>query len=406
MTQRERYLAAAVGGLMLLLVLNYGFKSVISTLHQKEDRVDRAFSDLQSLSNAIKVGSKAAETLGLLQQKSLPSLQEAAEAQYKGWLLNLAEQSGLQRVKVGSQSAFRQPASAIQLAGKSRTFDIHEFTLSGECRLDQALALLAAYYDRDYLHQISSLKFTPTRQTDLYTLDMTSKVVSIAKASPNKEPSLASSGRLSMSLDDYQRVILERSPFSAPNKPPAFATKSQHDVTIGQAWQLDLAANDPEGHGVTFELVTDPSTLPESLTFEGSQFKWKPTEKGEQRLVVRAKDSGWPAMTSELNLVLKAVDPPKPPETKQVASVDPAQQAYLTGLVTGRGGAQGWIRSRTEDLSIDIFEGADIQVGSISARVTKINVKEDFVELETDGVRWTVDMSTSLADAYQNSQVD
>ena len=209
-----------------------------------------------------------------------------------------------------------------------------------------------------------------------------------------------------MSVDEYKRIILENNPFSAPNKAPVFTVKPQHDVHIGQSWQLELTANDPEGHRIAYELVTDPSTLQDSLSMEGSQIKWKPSEKGEQKVVVRARDSGWPSMSSELTLVLKAVDPPKPPETKQVATVDPAQQAYLTGLVTGRGGAQGWIRSRTEDLSIDIFEGAEIKIGSISARVVKINVKEDYVELESDGARWTVDMSTSLAEAYQKSQVD
>jgi hypothetical protein len=86
--------------------------------------------------------------------------------------------------------------------------------------------------------------------------------------------------------------------------------------------------------------------------------------------------------------------------------VDPAQQAFLTGLVTGRSGAQGWIRSQVDGLSVGIHEGADIQIGSVTAKVISIHVKGDYVELESDGVRWKMDMKTSLAEAYQKRQLD
>lgn len=404
MTQRERYLGLAVGGLLLLLILNFSIRSFVTTLQSKEDLVDSAFSKLQSLNNTISKGNIATNTLRALEVKSLPSQQEAAASQYKRWLMDLAKQSGLTQVQVISLGKPKPVFPAGQPFGTPKAYDIHEFTLSGQCHLEQAIDLLGKFYDRDYLHQVSSLKLIPTRQAGNYTLQLTSKAVSIAKAGSTKKASLESSGRLAMSVDEYKKVILERGPFSPPNKAPVFSTKSQHDVTIGQAWQLSLAANDPEGNSVSFELVTDTSGLPEELTLSDSQLKWKPTEVGEQKVVVRARDSGSPPMTAEITLVLKAVEPAKP--ATKTDSLDPAQQAYLTGLVTGRSGAQGWIRSRAEDLSIDIFDGADIKVGSIAARVVKIHVKEDFVELETDGVRWTADMSTSLAEAFQKSQVD
>ncbi len=404
MTQRERYLAAGVGALVLLLILNVGFKRVIGSLNEKEDRVDRAFSELQSLNNTIRVGTKATDLIRLLETKSLPSDHEAAVAQYTVWVSELAKDAGMQQIKVTSQRQPQPMFPAGQPLGTPKAYDIHEFTLSGQCRLDQVIELLSNYYDRDYLHKISSLKLTPTRQPNVLAVELTSKAVSLAKASPQKEPSLESSGRMSMSMNDYKRSILERNPFSAPNQPPVFTTRSTHDATIGQNFQLKLEARDPEGHSVAYELVSDPETLPESLTFENSQLQWKPTEKGEQRVVVKAVDDGWPSQSSEMTLVLRAVEAAAPPA--KTPTVDPAQQAYLTGLVTGRGGAQGWIRSRAEDLSIDIYEGAEIKIGSISARVIKINVKEDYVELETDGERWTVDMNVSLAEAFKNSKVD
>lgn len=404
MTQRERYLAIGVGALLLIVVLNFVFKGVVSSLHQKEDLVDQAFSNLQSLDSTILTGTRATNLLRVLESKSLPSLQEAAEAQYKSWLYDLAEKAGLEQIRVVAQGRPQPVFPVGQPMGTPKAFDVHEFSLSGNCQLPQALDLLAHYYDRDYLQQISSLKLIPTNRPNQFRLELTSRAVSMAKASAKKEPSLSSSGRLAMSLEDYRKTILARNPLAAPNKPPAFKTRPSHDVPVGKPWQLALEASDPEGNSIQYEIVGNDSPLPPTLSLENGQLKWHPQEKGEQKVVLRAIDDGMPAESSQITLTLRAVDPPPPPE--ETPSLDPARQAFLTGLVTGRSGAQGWIRSRTEDVSIDIYEGAEIQIGTISARVVKIHVSQDFVELETDGMRWTVDMNTSLAEAYQKSQVD
>jgi hypothetical protein len=42
----------------------------------------------------------------------------------------------------------------------------------------------------------------------------------------------------------------------------------------------------------------------------------------------------------------------------------------------------------------------------VTAKVISIHVKGDYVELESDGVRWKMDMKTSLAEAYQKRQLD
>jgi len=404
MTQRERYMAIGVGALVLILILNLVFRKVTGSLHEKEDLVDRAFSDLQSLDNTIRTGTRATDVLRVLEAKSLPSLQEAAEAQYKSWLIELANKVGLEQVTVVPQGRPLPVFPVGQPLGTPKAYDIHEFSLSGNCQLSQVIDLLAHYYDRDYLHQISSLKLVPSPQSKNFRLELTSRAVSIAKASPKKEPSLESSQRLTMTLEEYKQIILARNPLSSPNKPPTFKTRAVHDVPIGQPWQLGLEASDPEGNGIRFEMVTEAGELPESLTLSDSQLKWNPIEKSEQKVVLRAIDDGMPSNSSELTLTLRAVEPPKSADA--TPALDPAQQAFLTGLVTGRSGAQGWIRSRTEDLSIDIFEGAEFKIGSVTARVLRIHVKEDYVELESDGIRWTADMNTSLAEAFKKSQVD
>ena len=407
MSQRERLLAVAVGILLVLFLANMGLRKALNTLTEKEDRVDGALAELETLTNSIRQGTLATDRLKTLERKSLPNNREAAEAQYTGWLYELADKSGMQQVKVVAQGRPVKVVPKGQPLGTPEAYTVHEFQLQGLCRLDRVIELLGNYYDRDYLHRINSLKFIPTRETGLVNVDLSSQAISLAKASPKQEPSLESSGRLAMSIADYQQNILQRNPLGPPNQPPAFQTRSSHSLTIGQPWQLNLEATDPEGHAVSFELVGDRAELPAGLTFRNGQLSWQPKEKGEQRVTVRAVDDGWPRKESELTLVLRAVDPPaQPPAARPTPQFDPAQQAYLTGLVSGRGGAQGWIRSRAEGLSIDIYEGAEIAIGSITAKVVRIHIQEDFWELETDGVRWTMDMNTSLLDAYRGSQVD
>jgi hypothetical protein len=404
MTQRERTLAIAVAAVLVLFGLNIGIKSFLATLNEKEDRVDRAFAELQSLGNTIQLGTKATDTMQLLTAKSLPRDPEAAESQYTSWLYELASDSGMRQIKVVAQGRPVKVAPRGQPMGTPEAYIAHEFVLSGLCELDRVIDLLGNYYDRDYLHQISSLKLSPTRDSNLITVDLTSRAIALAKANPKQDASLKSSGRLAMPIDNYKQVILNRNPLSHPNRPPAFVTRSSHDVTIGQAWQIDLEANDPDGNRVSFELVSDPKDLPEGLSMQGSQLRWQPKEKGDRKVAIRAIDDGWPRKTTEMTLVLRAVEPAAPP--KKTPSLDPAEQAFLTGLVSGRSGTMGWIRSRAEGTSIDIYEGAEIQIGSITARVVSINVKEDYVELDSEGVRWFADMNSSLAEAFQRSQVD
>jgi hypothetical protein len=401
MTQRERYLAIAVGVLVSLYVINIGYTRVTKSLSVRENRLDDSTSDLNSLNRTIQVGERAASKLVALEKKSLPSSKEQAEKQYLDWLQNLAEHAKLDKVKV-----VLKPSAPLQAGAKAPAFASHEFQLTGECSMENVVDLLASYYDRDYLHRIKSLKLSPTQQPGTVSLDMSSQVLALSKADSNQPAPKESSGRLVASLQDYKESILSRNPFAPPNRGPDFQTKRSHDVTIGKPWTLALEAKDPENSRIRFELVTSQDKLPKGLSLSRGELSWEPKEKGEYEVLVRAIDGGWPRKSSDLKLTLKAVEPPPSPVEEKPATLDAASQAFLTGLVSGRSGPQGWLRSKSEGLSIDLYEGAEIAVGSVKAKVIKINVRKDNVEMETEGNRWIFDMDTSLADAFKKGQVD
>jgi hypothetical protein len=406
MSQRERFLAIAVGAVVVLLLANVGFKKITGTLSSKETRVENSQAELDSLNSAIDSGKRAVSKIERLEKRSLPRKQEDAETQYTAWLYELAKDIGLSKVKVDPTGRPQKVVPFGSPAGTPEAYTIHEFQLVGECQTDKVVELLARYYDRDYLHRVKVLKLNPTKQTNIVAVELTSQAVSLPKAADKKEPSLEPSGRLAMSTDQYKQKILERNLFSPPNNPPTIETGRSHDVTIGSDWKLELAAKDPDGNDVSFELVTEEDKLPKDFRFRGREISWKPSEKVKQEIEVRAIDNGWPRKSTVLKLALNAVDAPPPKVETPPATIDPAKQAFLTGLVSSRTGAQGWIRSKAEGVNIDIFEGTEINVGSVKAKVVRINLTEDHVELETDGSRWFADMDTSLADAYAKSRID
>jgi hypothetical protein len=101
------------------------------------------------------------------------------------------------------------------------------------------------------------------------------------------------------------------------------------------------------------------------------------------------------------------IDPPPPPAPKvEEPKFDPATQSRVSAVLGGRKGPEAWIRSMTDGKTFELAVGDDFELGTIKAKVVSINLKESFVELETDGRRWTVGMDSTLTEAFAKSQVD
>lgn len=411
MTQRERYLAIAVGVVFGLFGVTAASRKIQNNISEAENRVDKAQRDLVALDSVIDGGQRAAIKIERLEKKSLPNDKELASAQYKSWLIELSNEVGL----TGSSATYNRSQGVIPQVSNgnnrnkvTQAFQWHEFTLTGRCRYEKVVDLLAKYYDRDYLHRISKLSITrDPKQPNIVDVTLVSQAASLAKAKADQEPSLESSGRLAMNVDEYKKKILERYPFAPGNNSPKFEIGRTHEITIDKPWSLQLQASDPEGDRVKYEIVTEPGKLPEGLTLNRGELNWKPKEKGEKEILVRATDDGWPRKSTDLKIALKAVDAPVVKVEEPPNKLDPAKQAFVTALVKDRfGKSEGWIYSKAEGLSIDITEGTELNIGSIKAKVLAINNAQSFIVLETGGDTWTVDMDTSLADAWAKSRID
>lgn len=398
MSQRERYLAIAVGVVVVLFVVQFGVQKVMTTLSDKQQLIDDAISENGQLTKLITNGSLADRKLKTLVTRSLPKDKEELKAEYTAWLAQLGNEVDMQGIRVDSPERPSKTTPA---------YTAYNFTLQGVIRKDQVLDLMAKFYDKNLLHNLIGLKVVKTRDDNIINVTLTSQALALSEADLKQEASSEPSGRLAMSLDEYKKAILNRNPFSPPNKPPSLKLERRYEIVRGEDWRLSLhdLKSDPENHAVHFDLLSEE--LPPGMEFDEGSFRWQPEENGEYEVAVSATDSGWPRASTEEKLVVSVVDPPPPEEKKpEPPKFDTATQTYLTGLTGGRTGKKVWIRSRTDGKSLELKEGSDFELGSVQAKVIEINLDEDFVELESEGRRWILDMDMSLAEAYRKSQVD
>jgi Putative Ig domain len=405
MNPREKLLATGVGLTIGLFGLQYGFSTIRKQFNDKQALIDSARSEADSLQTMFLQGMASQRKINDLKSKSLPTNEQYLAASYADWLTKLAEQSGMEDIRVSKNE--RPSKTSPALKG-------FKFTLQCQCRTDQLLDFLGNYYERDLLHSITALKCTMAKKTagpldvreNLLNVSLDSEAISLRIADAKQPLSEAKSNRLAKSIEEYKKSILENNPFAPPNQPPKLATRPTQEVKRGEDWRLKLEGQDPEAHLVKFELVS--TELPPGLKFSerSGELSWKPTENGSHEITVRATDNGLPARSSEFKMALKVVDPP-PPVVKPVEKkFDPASQSKISGMVGGREGPQAWVRSLADGKRFELSEGADFEIGTIKAKVVSINLKESFVELETEGRRWTVGMDEALSDAFEKSKKD
>ncbi len=405
MTQRERFLAMGVGVVVGLFGVQYVVNSIRTSLQEKQDLVDAARAESDNMNRIATSGTIAARKLDQLRLKSLPTNREALVLQYNSWLTQCALDAGIVDIKITTPTGAAS-SSSLKVA-KDPPYKAYKFSLTGECNTEQWLDFMARYYDADYLHSIQNLKVSmPGTNWNKISLD--SVVLSLKGADAAQKPTGKSSGRLAMSADDYKQIILSRNPFSPPNNPPSLAFTNDDEaafdkVARGSRFERILKPTDFENHDVKLEIVDG---APEGLRLSGKTISWTPSENGKYEFTIRATDSGLPSASREEKIVLTVVDPPKPQEPPPAPpKFDVATQAFVSAMLSGREGPEVWIRSRTEGKTLNLLEGADFEIGSIKAKVVGIKLNEDLIELETDGLRWTIGMDTSLADAYAKGKI-
>lgn len=395
MTKREKVLAGAVGAILLIVGLQYGFSKYRAAITTREDKVTSLDQQISDRKFRQMEGAMAEVRMGNFIVRSLPSDLEAAQSDYTQFLTELlsdVEMRGYSAKPTGSQ---RLSTIATQM----------NFKVSGQGSLEQLVELLHGFHSMDYLHRISQMNINKDRDKQL-NVSMDVQVLALNDALPDAETPTTPSPRVNPDLDYYRLAIMNRNPIAPPNRRPTYAAEKSPKAIVGERMNYTARFNDPdEGQTLTYSLVGE---APEGVRLDPSSgtLSINPEKTGELEVLVAVKDNGWPQMTAEQKIVFNVVDPPPPPaEEPEAPKFNEATQTFLTGLTQSKGRwmAMLHVRTRKDDATLKLVEGDTFEIGALKGTVVEVTQK--YAVLESDGERFVLSLdNTSLADAKANAE--
>ncbi len=395
LSQREKLLAGGVGLVVILLLGNYFWGTIRKAFDAKLETIAALQKEKEDKALQIVAGTIAKAKMNRVLPSSLPSNEERAQAEYMEWLIALAEEAKL---------VDPQPR-ALGSSTEGDLYQSFKFQLSGIGTIENATSLLYAFQAKDYLHRVQRFDLRPITNSNppnRMNIVLDIEVLAMKSAKPNQPPPGNNSPRISKPLDEYLATIAGRNIFAPTNQPPVLASTRRVDATVGIRMDVGIEAKESDpGQTVTYAIEGE---APKGMEIDPQSGKltWTSNELGEFKVAVRASDSGIPSRSSVQMVSIRVAEPPPP--AKEPPKFDIASQAYLTALIADTKGPAAWVRSKTEGKTIYLRKGDELKLGDVIGKV--IEVRPDFVELETDGKRWTVGLDESIADAYKKSLVD
>jgi hypothetical protein len=389
MTQRERYLSILVGGLLVGVVIWWGFGKYRTALRLRNNQITMLQNDQQRLVEQQLQGEYANRQMGEYMVRSLPGNPERAQSRYQQWLLGMVQANKLSKALV-------DPNSSRSISG---LYQLIDFRVRGNTDLPNLINLLHAFYAKDYLHRIRDLSIRESKEGD-YSIEMSIDVIAFLSA-PNDLPVRdETSWRVDADVAAYLDPIMNRNLYEPPNGAPDYTGREEVEAYVGRDTPVPLTFKDPEGHPMRYEFAEPPPDYVR-LDSNSGTLRIESKEKHEFEVFVRAIDSGYPRRTTEKKLLVKVVDPPPPPVKQEF---DDSTQTVLTALVQGRDEWTAWMHVRTRDKTLRLKVGDGFEIGSLKGQVVGVTAR--YVTLEIDGRRFELKPAGNLSEAARRAEQD
>ncbi|RCS54334.1 cadherin repeat domain-containing protein [Bremerella cremea] len=374
MSQRERFLAILVGVLVLGVGGFYFMNQYFDAVKHRDRQIDTLAKRLRNEQVKETKAKKALSRLDTYQKHALPESIRASQAFYQDRLRETLEANGFSNVSVKPNS-FRRAGNHGQ----------HIFNLTGKATLEELVQFTYEFYSFNVLHKFSKLTVLPSKTSDKLDISMDVAVLSVDGANEVPNPESVRLNQLTHgNVKDYLDKIASRNLFSPANKPPLFTSNTSADAELGNSFQYRVSASDPDKDDkVSFYLGENP---PAGLELsESGSLKWTPSELGEFKVTIEARDSRTPAKSTTQELVINVKDPP-PPEEPSVSppSFDEAKYTFLTGTVTVGGQPRAWLNNRPKNRQLRLAPGETFTIGTLKGKVVDVRDREVVIEIEGD----------------------
>ena len=393
MTQREKFLAMVVGGLLVFGVIYWGFNKYQTALKTRTNQITSLEEEKMRLEETLFSGAIAERQMDEYFVRSLPGNTERARSQYSQWLLDMAQENRLRGANV-------DPSSPIPVGD---LYNKHGFRVTGKADMSSVLNLMYSFYAKDYLHRIRVFDLKPDRSGG-FDVELTVDAIGLNQVPADAEAPGTESWRVEPDVVAYREPIMNRNFFEPPNQAPKYTGKTTVEAYVNKTTPVPLTFKDPENHKIRYELIDAPEDLV-SLDERSGTLRVNSDEKRKIEVSVRATDEGYPRRSIEQKLLVSIVDPPPPPAPPlPKPKFDDASRTFLAGLVNGGNEWEAWMDVRTRGKTLKLRLNDEFEIGTVKGKVTNITAK--YVELEIEGQKLELKYKDALADAVKRLQED
>ncbi len=211
--KREQILAAAAGGLGLLVAGQFVWSVATAPIRERQTRVDALTQQVDKKARRFRNLQRARARLIEWNRRSLPTETQTGRLLYENWLLEVVERAQFQHKRVESSES--RPHRGL--------FVSFPYTVRGQATLDQLTKFLFELYSAGHMHQIRRISIKPAERPPGFELVITVEAAAMPNADRRDKLCEEPSHRLGQAdLAQYQAAIVQRNVF-APYAPAAVA---------------------------------------------------------------------------------------------------------------------------------------------------------------------------------------
>jgi len=342
LSNREKKLLLAIGALVPIMIVFFGFITMRNKLKANNDRLNVVKDQIAEQKELEFEGALADRRQAFYANASLPPSENNAGNKYQRWLKPAITESGLTRGPVIPKGGLKL-RSGSEIIGQSFMFSVN-----ATGRLPAFNDFLSKFYQMDMLHRITKIEVTPgtegltTTRDGLLELKMDFEILSL-KNGKNRSDFDEFPQHPANSEKDYAE-ILRRNIFGPANSPP-IVTASNKTTTTGKSYGFSITATDANKPDLlTFELVEGdvPDAFLKELTRKTSRsarFEMPDMPPGKYNFTVKVSDNGFPAKSTTKDFTV-TVKPKSKPQKSNVAEapkkpkeVDYIRLVRVTGIL-------------------------------------------------------------------------
>ncbi|MEQ8785582.1 MAG: Ig domain-containing protein [Pirellulaceae bacterium] len=401
MSKREKILAAAVGGVILVAIGLYVLNNVNQALTAKWNQVEQAESRVRQKQRAVLEGQFAREKIAQYEQRSLPADLAEARSQYQEWLIAVTYEF------FGENKMLVKPSGGESARGG--VYDRLEYSIAGEGNLDELTRFLHRFYDVNYLHRIDTLRVQPIADSKNLKINCEIEAL-VVKTTAKQQLGEEQGDRLPPgSLDAYRADILARNVFGKPNEPPQLSSIRSQSVYRNESFRQTVSAREPDPlDKLSYQLEEYPSGMRITQRDQSAELSWTPTRNGTYDVTVSVADDGLPSKSDFVTFQIEVGDRPDPPPRTVTTPPPPprfdyAKYTFLTSVQAIDGQPVVWLYSRPTGKKIVCGVGDELEVGDYQALVKAIDVDHNEVELEVEDEVLVLSLGENLREARRKS---